>query len=65
MAHEFRYLQEQPREVLTYILTAGGFIALVMVLVALYLRWKHPRALKARRLKSAMPRVRRKRSRKR
>ena len=35
MSHELRYLQDQPHEVLTYILTAGGVIALVMVLLVM------------------------------
>lgn len=61
MAHEFRYLQDQPREVLTYILTAGGVIALVMVLWVLYLRWKHPRVPKERAPNNAANRSRRKR----
>ena len=64
MAHEFRYLQDQPREVLTYIITAGGVIALVMVLLVLYLRWKHPKVTKERIPKSDMPRARRKRRKK-
>ncbi len=38
MAHEFRNLKDQPHEVLTYILVARGFIALVMLLLAAYLR---------------------------
>ncbi len=41
MAREFRNLQDQPHEVFINLLIAGGFGALLMVLLVVYLRWKH------------------------
>ena len=64
MSHELWYLQDQPHEVFTNILVAGGVGALVMVLLVLYLRWKHPKVPKECASKSAAPRARRKRRRK-
>lgn len=64
MSHEFRYLQDQPHEVFTNILVAGGFSAVVMLLVVAYLRWKHPKIPKERDARDS-PRTRRKRRRKR
>lgn len=65
MAHEFRYLQDQPHEVFSNILIVGGLGALVMVLLVVYLRWKHPKVPKERPPKNATPRSRQKRRRRR
>lgn len=42
MPHELRGLQDQPHEVFTYILTAGAFVGLLIVVFVIYMRWKHP-----------------------
>ena len=64
MSHELRYLQDQRHEVFTNILIAGGVGALVMVLLVMYLRWKHPKVPMEPVSKNATPRARRKRRRK-
>ncbi|MBX9793183.1 MAG: hypothetical protein K2Y02_02675 [Burkholderiaceae bacterium] len=43
MPHEFRNLQDQPHKVFTGILVVGGCMLVAMVLLVLYLRWKHPK----------------------
>ena len=64
MSHELRYLQDQPHEVLTNILLAAGFSAVVMLLVIAYLRWKHPKAPKEGATRGVAYRTRRKRRKK-
>ena len=64
MSHEFRNLQDQPHEMFTKILIAGGFGALAMVLLVMYLRWKHPKVPTEPVSKIDPPRARRKRRRK-
>lgn len=46
MAHELRYLQNQPPETLSIILIGGGVSFAVVVAFALYVRWRgrHVRA---------------------
>lgn len=53
MPHELRGLQDQPHEVFTYILTAGAFVGLLIVVFLIYMRWKHP--VKPRTPKSGAP----------
>lgn len=64
MPHELRFVLDQPHGVITTILIAGGIGALVMVLLVMYLRWKHPEVPKEPVSKNAPPRARRKRRRK-
>ncbi len=47
MPHEFRELQYQPHEVFTNILVGGAVSSIVIVLLVLYLRWRHPKQPKA------------------
>lgn len=60
MPHEFRNLQNQPHEVFTNILVAGGCVLVVMVLLVLYLRWKHPKVPRGPVATTVAPRARRK-----
>lgn len=64
MSHELQYLQDQPHEVFTHILIAGGVGALVVVILVMYLRWKHPKVPQEHVFKNFTPRVRRKRRKK-
>lgn len=63
MSHELRYLQDQSDEMFTNVIIGGGVGALVMVLLVVYLRWKHPKVPKDPASRGGGPHARRKKRR--